>query len=105
MINPATQQVNPCPICGSRNVRWRARRWYDRIFTLVAYLVNALSLSGLSSRRQYGGDGIDVAAGVREQVVQDRTGLKTARCFWRCPDCGNSGAIFDEPPPDLALHQ
>ncbi len=47
----------------------------------------------------------DVGGEVRQQVVEERTGLKTARCFWRCPDCGNSGAIFDEPPTDLALNQ
>ncbi len=92
-------QVNPCPICGSRNVRWRARRWSDFVLTFLAYLANMSWLSGSSLRWGYR----DVGGEVRQQVVEERTGLKTARYFWKCPDCRNKGSIFEEPPPDLAL--
>lgn len=99
VIDPATMQVNPCPICGSFNVRWRRRQWYDGIFTLLAYLVNTFWLVVMPSRRPTA----HVESRVAEEVLEDRVGPKTARYFWRCPDWRNSGSIFDEPPPDLAL--
>jgi hypothetical protein len=84
----------PCPECGSRNVRWRKRRWYDGPLNFVETM-----LTGAGTIRT--DDGIDPMARsgmdagfMRDRGIQDtrrQKGRRTAELFWRCPDCKQKG--------------
>jgi hypothetical protein len=84
----------PCPECGSRNVRWRKRRWYDGPLNFIETM-----LIGVGTIRT--DDGIDPMArsGMDPSFMRDRgiqetrrqMGRRTARLFWRCSDCNQKG--------------
>jgi rubredoxin len=84
----------PCPECGSRNVRWRKRRWYDGPLNFIETM-----LTGAGTIRT--DDGIDPMARsgmdagfMRDRGIQEtrrQMGRRTAELFWRCPDCKLKG--------------
>jgi predicted RNA-binding Zn-ribbon protein involved in translation (DUF1610 family) len=94
-----------CPNCGSRNVRWRNRRFYDVILTWLRYFADAF-LSMIFSR----GATPTVGMPYGDRVLQSRVsaelykrarsayemkiGLTTAVRFWRCPECKQKGQVF-----------
>jgi hypothetical protein len=103
-------QVSVCPLCGSRNVRWRNRRFYDVIFTWLRYGVEntlatvltrgATTATGPAAGREpYVSDVLRSRIEVEEygparRMYEEKIGLTTARRFWRCPDCRQKGQVF-----------
>jgi hypothetical protein len=89
----------PCPECGSRNVRWRKRRWYDGPLNFIETM-----LTGAGTIRT--DDGIDPMARsgmdsgfMRDRGVQEtrrQMGRRTAELFWRCPDCKQKGEANEQ---------
>jgi hypothetical protein len=94
MIDAKTGQVRPCPICNSVNVRWRGRRPYDVPLTWSRHFIEMLFSSTMASTPRRS------ARVYRERLVGElleaRTGGRTATAFWRCPDCRNKGDVFDQ---------
>jgi predicted RNA-binding Zn-ribbon protein involved in translation (DUF1610 family) len=97
-INMAT--INrPCPSCGSKNVRWRKRRWYDGPLNFLETM-----FSGAGTIRT--DDGISPMARstmdagfMRERGIEEqkrKMGRRTAELFYRCSDCRSSGEDFDD---------
>ena len=96
-----TTTHTPCPICGSNNVRWRKRRWYDGPLNFFETM-----LSGAT--RIQTDDGVppilraEMDAGhMRDRDITEH-GMSANRAvapmFWRCPDCHQHGEGYDEPP-------
>ena len=95
----------PCPNCGSGNVRWRRRRFYDVILTYARYLADVVvsTLFGMGQTRIAGGGSHSagranlqaLAYSESRQFYESRMGTKTASRFWRCPDCRKKGQVFD----------
>lgn len=100
-VAPGT--ADPCPSCGSLNVRWRRRRLYDIVFTYLRYLLDAAFGGGEQTTTldsAYSPEGIKDrlrAAQYREErgTYEARVGTTTASSFWKCPECGQRGQIFD----------
>ncbi len=99
-------EVGPCPNCGSTNVRWRHRRFYDVILTYLRYLtdVTAGTLFGAGRTSIPGGSGsqraaqayLDAAQYRQERTIyESRAGTMTAKRFWKCPDCHEKGQVFE----------
>jgi hypothetical protein len=92
-------------MCGSINVRWRSRRWYDVLFTNVRWYLDRavggllkagrtesvdLSFDAASDQRQL--DAIRYRK--RRDWYEDQAGGMTARRFWKCGDCHRKGEDF-----------
>ena len=98
MIDSATGQPPPCPLCNSTRVRVRGRRVYDvpltwaRHFTEV--LFSGLMSSGKRSRRPVA----EYRQRLRAEILEANTGGRTPTRFWRCPECKHKGEIFDPKP-------
>src|SRR5512135_188904 len=100
----ADGEVVPCPNCGSRNVRWRNRRFYDVILTYARYLTDLVvsTLFGMGQTRIAGGGSRSagranlqaLAYSQSRQFYESRMGTKTATRFWKCPDCRKKGQVF-----------
>ncbi len=115
--------VQPCPECGSDRVKWRGRRLYDKPLTWmrgsVEVLLKALGLGrryratpdirqldtmnrSLSFERLHGRpvdpDNLTIASDYEhERAIHDEAAsFATARRFWRCAGCRESGAVFDQ---------
>ncbi len=95
-----------CPNCASTNVRWRRRRHYDVIFTYLRYLIDTIAgaVFGAGRTNTIGSSGSERATAAylraleytqERQVYESRAGTMTASCFWKCPDCGQKGQVFD----------
>jgi hypothetical protein len=98
--------VDPCPNCGSENVRWRTRRWYDVVFTYLRYAMDltAGTLFGAGRTSTVAGPVSERAARahldatqyrIERGVYEDRAGTMTARRFWKCRECRQKGQVFD----------
>lgn len=91
------KRPEPCPECGSENVRWRGRRWYDVPLNFLRYLVeaffHALGFGGKSSSDYAPEFG---EALQHQKMYDDRMSAQTPRRFWRCPSCKQRGEIFDD---------
>ena len=104
MINAATGQPDPCPVCGSTNVRWRGRRFYDIPFNFFRFLaVGALGgligTSGASTSPRIGVTGIDNRLATHayqkeRELYEARADSATPRRFWKCLDCKQHGEDF-----------
>jgi hypothetical protein len=98
MIDSATGQALPCPICNSTHVRWRGRRVYDvpltwaRHFTEVLY--SGTMSSGMARQRSAG----QYRERLQGQILEANTGGRTATRFWRCPECRHKGEVYDLKP-------
>jgi hypothetical protein len=107
MIDKATGQVEPCPMCGSREVRWRQRRWYDVLRTWLRWLVEAvLSAFGGGRKSSYSpviGDPQGYSYEAQVAAFDHRWSIQTPRSFWRCSDCRRRGYVFD--PLDGSEHR
>ena len=99
-------EVDPCPNCGSTNVRWRRRRFSDVVLTHARYLADLVvstlfgtgqtRIAGSSGSRSAGRANLQaVAYSESRQFYESRMGTKTAARFWKCPDCHKKGQIFD----------
>jgi hypothetical protein len=93
----ATGQFDPCPNCGSEDVRWRGRRWYDVPLNFLRYIVEALLHTlgfGSKSPSQYAPEFREALQ--HEKLYDDRMSAQTPRRFWRCPSCKQRGQVFDD---------
>jgi hypothetical protein len=86
-----------CPNCGSRNIHWRNRRWYDGplnfVETMLAGGMTMRTDEGISAMERSGMDpGFMRERGIDEQ--RREMGRRTAELFWRCPDCRQKGEAF-----------
>lgn len=86
----------PCPSCGSKNVQWRRRRWYDGPLN---FLEGMLTIA--STRRTHGGvmHAYSDPRSFDEQYLREqrrKRGRPTAELFYKCPDCKSSGEDFEE---------
>jgi hypothetical protein len=97
MRDPRTGQRLPCPICNSTAVRWRGRGAHDVVFTGLRYIVElfaSIIQGSPGSRMRYRATWGDVRGNYRDEMREARTGWKTARWFWRCPDCHQKGQVW-----------
>ena len=108
------QTSEPCPDCGSNDVRWRRRRFYDVLLTYLRYLVDSIATTGATKSSVPGSILSDranrarvVAHQYREarKLYEDRVGTKTASRFWKCRACGHRGQVFDDLDKVLAERQ
>lgn len=99
----------PCPDCGSRNVDWRRRRWYDGLFK---FLEGLLLIGGT---RHTNGGGVTHATSatfsnfaighphfhqlpLRQRRSFDEpeteSNRRAADLLYRCRQCGGKGEVF-----------
>src|SRR5437879_4041090 len=101
-----SQTSAPCPDCGSTDVRWRPRRFYDVVFTYVRWFVDSIAGALFrSTRSTVAGSGFSdrtnegrlaaVEYAEERKLYEDRIGTKTASRFWKCRSCGHRGQVFD----------
>jgi hypothetical protein len=121
MIDKATGQVEPCPMCGSREVRWRPRRLYDFVFTWFRYVVEtvlqAVGFGRLGPQTLGGASGsmpvcdhripnprpgrhiddihLEMQYSRLRQMYELNTGTATANRYWKCRSCRRRGQVFD----------
>jgi len=82
----AINQDGSCPNCGSTNVVWRRRRFYDILLTwLGASLTNAPLWAGDCF---YWSEDLPIEAYLP-------VSLETPLRFWRCTPCRQTGEEFD----------
>ena len=91
--------TTPCPNCGSRNVRWRKRRWYDGplnfLETMFSGATSMRTDDGISAMERSGMD----PSFMRQRGIDEqhrKMGRHTAELFWRCPDCRLKGEANKE---------
>jgi hypothetical protein len=101
----AAKGIEPCPMCGSDQVRWRKRRPTDFVLNTMRAFVEWL-WSGLSfqARVRYRQNPLieqgyvdPSTADVPEVALDAReasTGHRTPRRFWRCKACNREGHVF-----------
>jgi hypothetical protein len=92
-----TGKTDPCPNCGSQDVRWRGRRWYDIPLNFLRYIVEALLHTlgfGSKSPSQYAPEFREALQ--HEKLYDDRMSAQTPRRFWKCPACKQRGEVFDD---------
>jgi hypothetical protein len=116
----AAKGIDPCPMCGSADVRWRRRRWFDVARTWLGSLAEhalhfVLSKSttratipgARSSAPSYFPDPktermIDNANrvahyGKSRELYESELSFVTAARFWRCRTCKREGHMFADP--------
>jgi hypothetical protein len=84
-----TTSQDPCPSCGSPNVSWRNRRFYDVLLTWLT--------ASFSSAYFWTDDG-PWAYDLPPEVYTPPLSLETPERFWKCPDCLQSGEEFEVRP-------
>ena len=97
--------IEPCPACGSDQVRWRKRRPTDFLLTWMRSLVEwfwaGIRGQGRAQHRnttlaEYGY--IDTseydAPEVQAELQEATSGHKTPQRFWHCKACGREGHVF-----------
>ncbi|MDE3094742.1 MAG: hypothetical protein KGK07_01925 [Chloroflexota bacterium] len=106
MLDSRAFEPKPCPLCDSTNVRWRRRRFYDVIRTYLRYIADRVVGAAFGGTRTtiIGPAYSDRASDARlasieyreeRNIYEDRVGTMTAPLFWKCPDCGRKGQVFD----------
>ena len=111
--------IEPCPMCGSGDVRWRKRRWTDVARTWMLFALEfPFRLLSRTSRPTYTPvadshipnptamrprDAELAAADLKSRTYwrhrdnyEDTIGLATAARFWKCSACGGKGSDFRE---------
>jgi hypothetical protein len=86
-------------MCGSGDVRWRGRRWYDVVHTWLRGTVEWVVHSVFTSRNRAWGDSRrpEVYQYRHERSIYDENAsFQTARRFWNCHACSREGAVFDD---------
>jgi ssDNA-binding Zn-finger/Zn-ribbon topoisomerase 1 len=83
-----------CPNCGSKNVRWRNRRWYDGPLNFLETMFTGATAirtdEGISAMERSAMD----SSFMRQRGIDEQRremGRRTAELFWRCPDCRLKG--------------
>jgi hypothetical protein len=76
-----------CPNCGSTNVRWRNRRFYDVLFTWCA--------EAFYNSAVWSNDGCALIYQVPPETYPQAVRYDTPHRFWRCLDCRRRGDEFD----------
>lgn len=90
--------IDVCPMCDFTDVRWRGRRPWDFVFTWMRWFAETM-LQGFARpkiilyRRSDLQLGID-DSGLREELREADTGLKTPKRFWKCRACKRKGHVF-----------
>jgi hypothetical protein len=103
----------PCPMCGSGEVRWRKRRWHDVVRTQARWFVETMLHSITGGGRTMSGGRVGWFRGAGDQMRDPRQHLaeerylrskaafdsrissKTPARFWACASCGREGHEFD----------
>ena len=118
----------PCPKCGSEDVRWRRRTARDVVLTALRSNVERLlhPVFGSSTRPVdigsaadlvYGSSSTDRVFDDDQYAVQvlseeyrrvrmaydDKVSSTTASRFWKCSDCGQCGEVLDDEDLERAL--
>lgn len=99
-------EADPCPNCGSHNVRWRRRRFSDVILTYLRYFIDTMAgtVFGAGGTSVAGSSVSERATEARvegmeykeaRRIYEDRAGTATANRFWKCHDCHQKGQVFD----------
>ncbi len=92
----AAKGIEPCPMCGSDQVKWRKRRPTDFVLTWMRWFVELVGSLIASDRRQM--ERIWMPDHAREDMQSEMreaaTGHKTPRRFWRCTACHREGHVF-----------
>ena len=79
-----------CPKCGSIEVRWRARRFYDVILTWIeASLVTSALYPDCHGAWPF-------AYGLPDDGPPPKPNYETPKRFWRCVDCAASWTEFEK---------
>jgi predicted RNA-binding Zn-ribbon protein involved in translation (DUF1610 family) len=109
----AAKGIEPCPMCGSSDVRWRRRgptdfaltwlRWWVELFASF-FQVQARSVRRSSQARAFDATTahtqvirIEYGTGAGEPIrefYEATTGHKTPKRFWRCSSCKQKGHVF-----------
>lgn len=99
-MDARTGQTDPCPMCGSTNVWWRGRRWYDVPLTWLRYIIVApIEMVFGTKQRASGGIGHTahhISYEAARDAYDDRMSVATGRWFWRCGSCGERGQVFED---------
>ncbi|MGE0685610.1 MAG: hypothetical protein AB7P33_02615 [Dehalococcoidia bacterium] len=105
-------ESRPCPLCSSSDVTWRRRRPTDVLATWVRYgtdFVFGATLKGGQFKKAGGlatytykdtktfdaPNRADVGDSFHYSNTTHQV-LATPRWYWRCPNCGNKGEVYDE---------
>jgi hypothetical protein len=102
-----TGKFEPCPRCGSEDVRWRGRRWYDVINNNLRGFIewgvamlfrprrDSLSYPIPTSRA----DELRLAAIESDALLnahEYNTAFMTPRRYWKCRACRQRGEVYDD---------
>lgn len=124
----AAKGIDPCPMCGSDQVRWQNRRWYDVVRTWIRFAAESIIhplLGGQTSRASIPGavgepstdlpdmrtdrairnHSLELNYAVTREVYEAHVAGETARAFWRCKTCGRKGEQFANAAQLLALRE
>lgn len=107
---------DPCPNCGSSDIRWRRRRIYDVVLTWIRYALDSalgtfFDPTGSSLPTHVGGASSEEISGAnwagsrpdvfrypaKRQSFEERVGTLTAVRFWKCRTCRKRGEVFEDP--------
>src|SRR5262245_829495 len=88
--------IDPCPMCGSDDIRWRKRRPTDFVLTWMRWFVELIASAFGSDERRIERVWLPERgrAEMRTEIREANTGLKTPRRFWRCKACRREGHLF-----------
>ena len=107
----AAKGIEPCPMCGSDEVRWRKRRPTDFVLTWMRWSVelawSMVSSQSRANRLQAAHDRVSYDGGfalqqehmlnqsdVTSEIREANSGHKTPKRFWRCKACNREGHVF-----------
>jgi hypothetical protein len=92
-----TGKSDSCPNCGSENVRWRGRRWYDVPLNFIRYVIEAFFHTlgfGAKAPSQYAPEFSQYLE--QQKIYDDRMSAQTPSRFWKCAACKQRGEVFDD---------
>jgi hypothetical protein len=105
----AAKGIEPCPMCGSDQVRWRKRRPTDFVLTWGRWCVELIASMFASGQlrqqhREHHSLQNDLNSTIYEDFARTRdtareqreanTGHRTPKRFWRCKACNREGHVF-----------
>ena len=108
-----TSIERPCPSCGSANVKWRRRRWYDALLGLPVSLLTFLGPSRSTDGVSYATSASlpNMIAFLHGQKLTSHAHITHAHVpgpseqpspvarefYYRCRNCGGRGKHFEQP--------
>jgi predicted RNA-binding Zn-ribbon protein involved in translation (DUF1610 family) len=102
---------HPCPSCGSDNVKWRRRRWYDGPLNVLEGMLTIATTKQTHAGAHHAFTDPRSFDQEYQREQRRKMGRRVAELFYRCADCKSSGEDFEEwtyrpptrhkPPPTL----